>query len=207
MGSQGLAGIVGAWAYDAVISTALAACISPGNYGANLWTNLVNNVSFDGLSGHVDFDPGTGSRLSTNFNLRATLYRANVTQFPLGYFDGSSWFLNISAAPFKSGIGSPPVQITPPDEIMNYLPDGLRFVAVAEVLVMLVLCLLLAGWLVRKRHTRIVVQSQPTFMYMVLLGSCISTLAVLVLPQSAERARRKPKENATGGSLQPSIVL
>ena len=100
VGSQGLAGIVGAWAYDAVISTALAACISPGNHGANQWTNLLSNVLFDGLFGHVDFDPGTRSRLSTNFNLCATFYRANLTQFSLGYFDGSSWFVNISAAPF-----------------------------------------------------------------------------------------------------------
>jgi len=61
------------------------------------------------------------------------------------------------------------------------LPQSLRYLAIAEVVVTCALCLALAVWLVVLRYSRVVQQSQPVFMHIMLVGCAVSSFAIIGL--------------------------
>ena len=150
----------GAFAYDAVVTAGLLSCQVapagplPDSFGTQFW-NSKRSLSFDGLSGRVEFDE-KGDRSSANvqlFNLLgqgATAFSAQlVAQFTEDEWVWKGGSREHSGVIYNFGELEPPVEALPPtqDEVPPYL---IGIVCALAGCVALMLCLRCqsVGWLV-----------------------------------------------------------
>ncbi|KAH9262613.1 hypothetical protein BASA82_000361 [Batrachochytrium salamandrivorans] len=81
----------------------------------------------------------------------------------------------------RGGMGVMPTTSTPPYHDRHLIPDGLRGLAFALFALLGIFEILCALWLVRHRKTRLVVNSQPVLMWLILLGCTIASLSLITL--------------------------
>lgn len=140
----------GAFAYDAVVTAGLLSCQVapagplPDSFGTQFW-NSKRSLSFDGLSGRVEFDE-KGDRSSANvqlFNLLgqgATAFSAQlVAQFTEDEWVWKGGSRDNSGVIYNFGELEPPVEALPPtqDEVPPYLIGIVCALAACVVLVLL----------------------------------------------------------------------
>ena len=177
-----------AWAYDAVMSIGFAACrANPTSIasGPTLFANLVN-VSFEGVSGNVEFDPATQKRRRPYFqlfNIRKNAAGDAMELVLVGRFDRDITEVNVSEIHFRSGAGlaNLPSDFTPGPHDMSLLPMWAVGVGYFEVAVLTLLCLICIGWIQWQKSHRVVINSQPQFMQLVALGCLIATWSIFAL--------------------------
>ncbi len=195
---------VATYAYDAVISVGLAACMNQTHFdrqdivpsgGEILYNNLMQ-TNFDSITGTVRFDPSTGSRLPETgsyvlYNHRVDDQQKTTSPLVGTWTSQAGWKSALSVNGVKKAFGesfqfsdgsfAPPSDVIIPEEDFHFLHDGLRFTG--QILVcfnLFVACWF--GFLVfRHNSNKVIRASQPKFLIMILVGCCISTFTIVFL--------------------------
>jgi hypothetical protein len=183
---------VWAYAYDTIISLGLAACsVNKSHPNSTELYNALLSLSFTGLSGDLAFDNNTGSRLPDSqtvllYNWQEVQDNGSFAYPTVGQYsyDDAAWTISLSSVQFPdggTGLSNLPPQVTPPEEDMQYLLYELRVLGYVEIALVQFTCLMCFAWMYAKKHTKIVLQSQPQFVQLILLGCALSSWSILGL--------------------------
>jgi len=174
----------------------LAACsLNTTNVSWNSMVDAMYTLDFEGLSGRIVFDPTLGGRRpelqtfvlqnwkrfdngSYVFQQVGTYVIAEGVNYSQGTWDIASDEVQF---PFGDGLSNRPLPITPPPENRQYLLPELRVLGYVEIALVQLLCAWCAVWLYMHRTKRVVVQSQPVFMRLILVGCAVSSWSILGL--------------------------
>lgn len=200
---------IAAFSYDAIVSLALSACQSYGEYHAENHTNgtifsgsvhhfnMVTNTHFRGASGDVIIGPNTFSRQAeSTTHVVFNILEANSTSdtlsyqgFPLSVFDTTEhqWMhyslSKLAEFTFSDNSTMPPQQLPPLQVDYHHLSVPVRAICLLLAsLAMLMACVVWFYFGYLQRGHRVVKASQPTFLGMICFG-CI-LLASTIIPMS-----------------------
>ena len=188
--------------YDAVVAMMLAVCESSSDLdydngaGAKVFEQLLR-TEFQGVSGHVSFDPNTGTRQTVDI-----LYGVWNIQFPDELIINGSYkvlptltnkvILTNSAsqvetlAPlfFASNTSIPPPSLPPVMIDMNLIPTPIRAFCLALGGLVMVMSMWWIWWTYNNREKDVVKASQPIFLCQICIGTMI--IASAVVPMSMQ---------------------
>lgn len=168
--------------YDAAITLGLALCSSPSKIlrGAELFERI-RQTSFRGMSGPVSFD-SNGDRRSANFDTSLVNSDLEAVSSRVGRFNETTKRFDLTAPlTFRAGVQVFPITITPPYEEHNYMPEGLRILAVVLVSLLNLLCLVCLVWVAVYFSHKAVLGSQREFLVLFVLGCWLASWAILPL--------------------------
>ena len=203
------------FAFDAVTAMMLAACETPITTaeeeedfdnipGRRIYEQLMR-TEFQGVSGHVAFDPTTGTRRSDGLQ-----YGVRNIRFPDhlvvdDYYMVSAELTHIvtiaasvlipSLAPteqvqvvstfyFASNTTIPPSSLPPLDQDLNLIPSAARIFGWALNGIVVLLSLFWMTWTLSNRARDVVKASQPIFLCQICIGTII--IASSVIPMSMQ---------------------
>lgn len=109
-----------------------------------------------------------------------------ATKTRRGFSEGTSfidpesqeWF-DVVPFVYSDGTTSPPKLLRSEPE-QNYLDTGVRAVGLALMAISLVVILVSVVWVFVNRHHQVVIAAQPPFLYVLCLGSTITSLVILI---------------------------
>mmetsp|Transcript_29819 Transcript_29819/g.69489 ORF Transcript_29819/g.69489 Transcript_29819/m.69489 type:complete len:978 (+) Transcript_29819:398-3331(+) len=187
-------GLIGPFVYDIMISAGLAACQVYSNFnpeltGAGHFQAIVNQ-NFLGTSGRVQLDPLTGTReaASAFFQIQNHVIdteRTTETDIQLkavlsDVFQEGTW-VELEEYVFNDGTTNVPPGVIPVDVERNHFTPGVR----AGGLVMCGICMALAVacmvWTKWNKEQRVVLASQPIFLYLIAAGVIVFCSAIIPL--------------------------
>ena len=165
------------FAYDAMI----LGCISVCSQVSSVYDTIIN-TSFEGASGNVVIDKLTGSRsLGTgNFIAENLFFTPKITTTVSAVWLGSNWTTEPSLRFPPGDVLIPPVDVEF-SENFNYLPPAAKITASALALVVIILCIVSAVWVYRRKLAAIVRKSQPNIVIIFLVGAAISTSSIFFM--------------------------
>lgn len=182
--------------YDAQITLGLAACATPGLFtGQEMYENLLK-VDFEGVTGHVQLDPRTGTRLpeSVKFRLDNVVlasFSSNRTQGSQRAFDSSlaaimagDTVTTYDPYVFSDGTTTPVQPL--PDLAFDYnlMPLWVQIFGWISASLVMLLSIGLLGWTIKNRTLFVVRASQPIFLVQLCIGCII--MASSVFPMSMQ---------------------
>jgi 7 transmembrane sweet-taste receptor of 3 GCPR/Receptor family ligand binding region len=184
--------------YDAVVAMMLAVCEVPrvdGNKttGRAIYAQLLQ-TEFVGVSGHVSFDPITGTRKSEDIlygvrnvrfpNATPEAYLVDPTLTALINLTGEASLEFVAPFYYASNSSTPPPPLAPVQVDMNLIPTGMR--AFCLSLSALVMCVSVGfgTWTYYHRDKDVVKASQPIFLVQICVGTFI--IASSVIPTSLQ---------------------
>jgi ABC-type branched-subunit amino acid transport system substrate-binding protein len=187
---------VGTYAYDAVVAAGMLACsvapqgVLPAGWGTQAWA-AKSSLAFDGLSGRVAFDERGNRKITTvNFQMFSVRFaggRANTTL--AGTFDVEQSLWDLPARLVLNGDSSEAISDRPlPLHDLRRPDAALRGAVRAMCVVNVVLALAFLVWAVLHRHSAVVRASQSVFLYLIAVGTVVSSLAILPLSNDDEAA-------------------
>ena len=194
--------------YDATIAMGLAACKAAREtsfpFEGSQHYDALKNAEFDGLTGHVNFDPMTGSReplgttfTITNYRLQQQ-YLGNAITDNLGntedgnnsmvsfdsyithVFRNGSW-VELEQFVFNDNSTVSFEDLPPVDVSQNYLMRGLHIGTLVMAAIVILLGMLFGVWTKRNEKCRVVRASQPIFLYLICFGVIILGSAMIPL--------------------------
>lgn len=188
---------MGSWSlflYDAVTALVLAMCnaseASAFFTGEQVFDRF-KGTEFNGSSGLVRFDNGTGTRdyqtvrwAVWNCRFNGTTSNTNnaprLSFVPSFHYEDFHW---TQKAPFVYANGStaPPNSLPPVQVQNNYVGPVGRAVGYTFMAITLLSSILSVGWLFYYRATYVVVSSQPLFLLMISVGTFIMATTILPL--------------------------
>lgn len=181
-------------AHDSVLALGLASCVRTQAQvarGADLFADLMS-LSFDGLSGRVEFDNVTGDRREETFAFQVQNFQpagpllAGKQPVVVGTYNFriDAWEFDRNATfYFRQGMGlaSLTSSVDPVYHDKQYLSPLLVGLGSAEVFVIWSMSLLCALWLYVYRAERIVINSQGSLMCVLVLGCNLAGAAIIGL--------------------------
>jgi hypothetical protein len=180
--------------YEATIMLGMAACQAFTNIttnaneesflhldGKRFFDTLVNNISFEGMSGLVILDPTTGSRVSntTLFRLVNMVVEDGINDDTVRLIPVNSMIYNegywnaVEPYIYNDGTTQPPSDIPPTQVQLNFISPYTRAIACIFFFLIVIAALYFWTWTCKKRNSRIVRASQPVFLYLVCVGNII----------------------------------
>lgn len=218
--SQHLANEINAYVYDAVLAMGFALCdLSPSaSTGIPNGTEFVRHwaspeFGFSGLSTErFRFNPQTldPNVNDSNYKIVNYFFRPEtgllLRERLVGNWTVEGEFqLAKPEFSLRGGVGVMPTTSTPPYHDQHLLPDGLRGLAFALFAVLGVFEVACALWLLRHRKTRLVINSQPVLMWLILLGCSIASLSLITLV--SDDSGRDAIDPSIGCMLTPALFL
>ena len=152
------------------------------------------SLDFDGLSGHISFDPTTGGRDPRQQSTILQNWPFDPVSGAIGdmvimgeyivgsaWDNGSAWSFDdsITFANGASGLQARPPEITPLPEDWHFLSANIKVLGYVEIAVLELTAALCLAWLVANRRTRIVRRGQGVLLALVVVGCAASGLAIL----------------------------
>ncbi len=197
---------VAAFSYDCVYAMAIATCIGEGN---DPMLGLPK-VEFEGASGHVRFEEGSGTRdpktaymTASEFKFVGTIPKENVFSLKYEYsggwrdLQGHSTFSKIELAGGVEFTNIVPVEI---EEIRVH--DSVEIVIFVLSTISIASSVLFAYWTFNYRHTKIVRRSQPEFLWIMCLGCILSSsVPIIISYDSSESCKAAWMVYAVGFSI------
>lgn len=196
----------GLWAgflFDATIAVGLSACAAARNDGAEGGIyldgaehyNSMMNLTFNGATGKLVFDPMTGSRKATSATFEVVNFFEDTTfddgsgavkfkAVQTDVFQGGEW-TNIQPYIFNDGTSNAPPYLPDITVDSNYFTTALRAAALALCAVILLLSLGFSAWTHVHRKVKVCRSSQPLFLHIICAGVFI--LGLSVIPLSIDR--------------------
>ena len=191
--------------YDAAILLGLAACDAIRRddlmlTGDDLYNNIVNYPGFQGVSGNVILDPMTGTRMpsSTFYTLTNFVQEERIdpetgnimvkfnSVLTDQYFNGT--WTPIVPYVFNDGTTKPSLGIPAPALDSNPIQSWVRAIACILCASGILLSIGFALWTWYRRSTRIVLASQPFFLYLICGGCFLMATAIIPLQFDKEIA-------------------
>lgn len=183
--------------YDAVIAAGLAACDAASHTNGTYFDGQTHFKSFlqsdfEGSSGRVIIHNETGTReaVSTYFSL------TNFVEGPIQLVNGTEMiqFQSVQSASFENGewvemtpfvfadgSNTPPQDLPPVMLDENHLKPGWQLIGLLMCGVVLLLPLGFAAWTGWNRKSRMVMSSQPVFLYLICIGVFIFASSIIPL--------------------------
>ena len=190
-------------AFDTVLAVGLAACAAdagPNAPDGETLRRFLSSVSFQGLSGAVQFDNVTGSRVASTFPLVVLNYRPangstatsnDLTLTTVGSYDATADVWTFSQPVFLASTNSLvapaslatslPSEFLQPDQDFKFLPHGLKILGYVEVATLQTFCAVCAAWLIYYRKNRVVTSSQGPVLLIMVFGLSVASWAILAL--------------------------
>ena len=163
--------------YESTIMLGLAACEAAGSNltftGKGLYEELVNYPPFETISGVMELDPTSGSRVPDSAYFELANFRQTNTIDPISgetvvefqatltnMFHEGEW---TTLAPFvyNDGTTRVPNWVELPDIDQNYIIPGVRGIALVLFAIAFFTAIGFAGWTWHRRGCRVVKASQP----------------------------------------------
>jgi len=183
--------------YDAVMAVGVGACAAQRNgkkiAGAE-FVDSIRNASFTGATGEVAFGSGNrpGARMPSTLswaalNIRATenpsIDRLTGVQYiPTGLlFPGPNrtWQKTDYEFVYRNGATTAPLLRNVPEQ--NHLPTSLRVFGLTLMGLSMLTSMLCAMWIYKYRKHRVILASQPFFLYLICLGTFIQASAIATI--------------------------
>jgi len=190
--------------YDAVIALGLTACDTPGLFTGQEFYNQLVQIDFQGVSGRVQLDEKTGTRLAEGMdyeivNLVLLNQPASSSKFIFDARTSITVELSSDLADDDLVVSLPAIQVNTPflyhnnatdppiplpelQEDMNLIPDGLRYFGLSLSFMIMVFSIGCAVFTYLYRKEFVVRASQPIFLLQICLGTFI--LATTIIPLS-----------------------
>jgi hypothetical protein len=181
--------------YDATIALGLAACSAAGDElvlnGQDHFNHLVE-TSFTGATGHVVFDRITGTRLpnSTAYTVvnfvdqevdeDEAMDMVRFKAFGTAVFQDGKW-KQLQEYIFNDGTVNLPTDLPAPQVDENHLHPGVRGGVLTLCGIAFALALGFVVWTERHKKERVVLASQPFFLYTICAGTVILSSAIIPL--------------------------
>ncbi|CAB9526357.1 expressed unknown protein [Seminavis robusta] len=170
--------------YDAVIAAGLAACHTPGQFnGTQLHRQIIYNTTFEGLSGHIHFDPVTGTRPTAPFAIKNLVLSDSRSDNATLRFDVRTTAVVVGTQinamdPFiyHDNSTTPPAD-KPPLEGFDY---NLRPVGVQIFGMIISISMGLMVWTIWNRRKFVISAAQPVFLLQLCIGTI--TMACAIIP-------------------------
>jgi len=191
------------YGYDAVIGMGIAGCeaitkhnstfLNENVFSGEQYYDSFVNINFASGSGDVMIDKETASRtfLSSHYLLSNIIEVGNngddVTLQGVGYaymfHDGNNWENITYGREFKysSGTTNQPEFLVPAEENMNYISKGVRGFSLTLSIIAMVVSIIFLVYTFIKRDLRQIRYSQPSFLYMICIGTFLMALSILPL--------------------------
>ena len=197
-----------AFMYDATIAAGISACYALGRaresglsgFNAETQFNLLSRkTTFNGATGYVNFLNSTGSRNFSSVFYALTNYvteewldeemskkRTNIRSVVTDGYLGGDWIKGERNFVFSNGMG----MLGRPDELQatnthgNVTPVYMKALALFFSALSIVLAIGFGIWTWRYRKTRVVMASQPFFLYLILFG--VILVACSIIPYSID---------------------
>lgn len=193
--------------YDAVWSLGIAMCqVSTENNdtsadgfiaGPEIYEHFLE-LEFEGATGPLTIDDRTGTRESHPFvlnNVRSYMKEETETVsnegtarfaiYPSQVLEDGSW-TTVNQFIFADGGTVPPDSLPPVDHDRNYIGTTGRIIGYTLMGIVIATSLCSWGWLFIRRKERVVRSSQPTFLFLISLGSMV--MATSILPMGMEES-------------------
>lgn len=188
--------------YEAALLVGLSACAAvseggPSNNltltGDTLYEYLVNFPSFQGVTGQVELDPATGSRIPNGTYYEVTNFvpeevkdqdsGKTTIRFKLVVTDqyhNGTW-VQITPFTFNDGTTNLPYGIPQGSAEQNYISTGVRVMGYIFCAVSIFMAIGFGIWTYRHRGTRVVKASQPFFLYLICAGCLVWACTIIPL--------------------------
>lgn len=155
--------------------------------GPNFIATL-ENIKFEGVTGPVAFD-GSQSRASdaSAFKLLNSRFLDEPTDVLVGSFDGETWTYVNEEITFNNGGRRAPLLVNPPQNVeKNIVPPEIKLIIylLAGLIAGVTLILGLFTWMMSNRQ--VIKAAQPFFLFLMLFGVLISTVAIYIFPQEED---------------------
>jgi len=197
-----------AFMYDATMAAGISACYGAkyaelrNEQGFNATTQfdiLRNVLNFEGATGHNDFDNSTGSRTYTSvfYDLRNYLTKewldeetneskTGFTETVTDIYHRGEWKDGVGEFVFSNGMGilERPYELQPITAKGNLTPTYMKGIAMFFSSFSILVAFCFAVWTWRHRKTRVIMASQPFFLYLVLLG--VALVAASIIPYTID---------------------
>ncbi len=187
-----------AFMYDAAIAAGITACYGASFAGLNgtqgfsavtQFDILTKMTPFNATTGEVDFDNSTGSRTYTSafYELKNFLVEENTTDLVetvTDIYHRGEWSDGEADFVFSNGMGmdDPPNVLQPTTIQGNLTPTYMKGLALFFSSFSMLIAIGFAIWTWRNRKTRVIMASQPFFLYLILLG--VILVAASIIPYS-----------------------
>ncbi len=197
-----------AFMYDATIAAGISACYGAkyaklaneqGFSATTQFDILTQTLDFEGATGHVDLHNSTGSRTYTSvfYELRNYLTKErldeetseNITGFietVTDVYHRGEWEAGVGEFVFSNGMNmlERPNELQPITAKGNLTPIYMKGIALFFSAFSMFLAIVFAAWTWRHRKTRVIMASQPFFLYLVLLG--VALVAASIIPYTID---------------------
>mmetsp|Transcript_57053 Transcript_57053/g.139012 ORF Transcript_57053/g.139012 Transcript_57053/m.139012 type:complete len:959 (-) Transcript_57053:110-2986(-) len=185
-----------AFFYEATIAAGLAACgnVSQDDLtltGDDFYESILSLPPFQSISGSVQFDKKTGSRLPSSTFYELSNYRAEqriesgetrikFSALTTNLYNNGTWD-EVTPFIFSDGTttnarGTPAITV---DE--NLISTGMRAAALIFMSLSIIVAIGFAAWTNMNRRSRVVRASQPFFLNLISVGCVILSLAIVPL--------------------------
>jgi hypothetical protein len=165
-------------AYDTVITIGLASCGGLPTLRENL-----AGVNFAGTSGNIRFLPNFDRDPSTFkyylYNIFATS-NSTIGANVVGSFSSAAWNFT-STITYSDGGHVAPVDVAPPNQVIDYIPFGAKIVGYVEGALAVGTSTVLMLYTIHHRKHAVFVESQPMFMILLSLGCLIIGASIITL--------------------------
>jgi 7 transmembrane sweet-taste receptor of 3 GCPR len=151
-------------------------------------------TEFLGVSGHVSFDPTTGTRKSKDIlygvrnvrfpNATSDAYRVDPTMTTLINLTGASNLEFLAPFLYASNTTTPPLPLAPVQVNMNLISTGMRAFCLSMAALVMCVSVGFGLWTYMHRDKDVVKASQPIFLVQICVGTFI--IASAVIPMSLQ---------------------
>ncbi len=178
-----------AFQFDAIISMGLAYCKANATGKANGKTifNEILKLDYVGLSGRVKFlkngnrDPATITFLMENLRPDSSNPNGPFKRKYSGSWTQESGWIVDSDIQYSTGTNTPPAIIDIPTHQQNLIPLSAKQFGYALVAITWIFCIISAIWLGINRNEKLIKNSQPVFLFLLIVGVALSNVAILAL--------------------------
>jgi hypothetical protein len=186
-----------AFFYEAAIALGLAACRKVGEdltlTGDEFYDSILSLPPFESVSGSVEFDQKTGSRVPSSafFELSNYLWEERVDEETGGKFvkfDAITTDLynqgvwkEVTPFRFSDGTTMNPRSTPNVEANENLISPSMRAIALSFMVISILVAVAFYTWTNMNRTSRIVRASQPFFLYLIAVGCIIFSFAIIPL--------------------------
>jgi ABC-type branched-subunit amino acid transport system substrate-binding protein len=202
------------YTYDAAALVGIAACQAYADgqdfKQGEIYNNYIFNASFHGASGLVRILPNGDRDISSHTSLLQIAVRDDNNNNDLSYVtwgqllpNNNTWQFGLNSVYFRDGTKQPPPDHEQQTENKNYLPLWCLIIGGIEIVLVLSMSIWSGSWMATNQTNEVMINSQPTFMYVILLGVTVLGFAIvpLLIEESNEACMAFPWLYALGMTL------
>jgi len=186
-------GLQGPFLYDAMIAAGLAACdvynSGDGELTGAAHFQAIAQQDFLGTTGRIRLDPATGSREVTSTFFQILNYvtdeRTTPTDLQLkpvltSVFKEGEW-VQLEDYVYTDGTTNVPPDVIPVDVERNHFTPGVRAGGLTMCSIVIAMAVGFMGWTKWHESHKVVMASQPIFLYLIAFGTIVFSSAIIPL--------------------------